>query len=100
MEYEKHAKLVTAIKESGDSVSLLVVDPATDDFFQSCDVTPGEAHLAGPLPTPKPAKKGEELVFCGRSVAVRAAGVAAQVEIQVKVCVCARCQVGVAFSNG
>ena len=56
MEFEKHAKLVTAIKESGDSVELLVVDDITDKFFQSCEVTPSQKHLTGPLPTPKPPK--------------------------------------------
>ncbi|XP_039255581.1 Na(+)/H(+) exchange regulatory cofactor NHE-RF1-like [Styela clava] len=62
MEFDKHAKLVTAVKESGDSVNLLVVDEETDDFFKSCEVTVTEKHLTGPLPTPKPPKEVEPKV--------------------------------------
>lgn len=62
MEYEKHALLVTSVKESGDTVSLLVVDEEADKFFKSCDVTPSSKHLTGPLPTPKPPKEEEKSV--------------------------------------
>ncbi|KAL0964878.1 hypothetical protein UPYG_G00330310 [Umbra pygmaea] len=48
----QHADVVAAIKAGGDGTSLLVVDPETDDFFNSCNVTPTEAHLTGPLPEP------------------------------------------------
>lgn len=60
MEFEKHAKLVTAIKESGNSVTLLVVDAETDEFFKRCEVTPTASHVTGPLPTPNPQKKGKD----------------------------------------
>ncbi|XP_019899608.2 Na(+)/H(+) exchange regulatory cofactor NHE-RF1a isoform X2 [Esox lucius] len=48
----QHGEVVAAIKAGGDETSLLVVDPETDAFFNSCNVTPTEAHLTGPLPEP------------------------------------------------
>lgn len=47
-----HSEVVTAIKAGGDETSLLVVDPETADFFESCNVSPTEEHLTGPLPEP------------------------------------------------
>nr|XP_002129232.1 Na(+)/H(+) exchange regulatory cofactor NHE-RF1 [Ciona intestinalis] len=52
MEYERHASLVAAIKESGTDVELLVVDDQTDRFFKLCDVTPSSVHVEGALPQP------------------------------------------------
>uniref|UniRef100_H2ZQ66 PDZ domain-containing protein n=1 Tax=Ciona savignyi TaxID=51511 RepID=H2ZQ66_CIOSA len=52
MEYDRHANLVLAIKESGDSVELLVVDELADNFFKSCQVTPTAQHVTGQLPEP------------------------------------------------
>lgn len=66
MEFDKHAKLVTAVKESGNSVTLLVVDEETDNFFKSCEVTVTEKHLTGPLPTPKPPKEEEPELDLGQ----------------------------------
>ena len=53
MEYDKHQEVVAAIKNSGQEVDLLVVDPDCDLFFKSCKVTPTSEHLAGPLPIPQ-----------------------------------------------
>ena len=51
LEYEKHNALVTAIKTSGDKVSMLVVDEETDKLFKALNVTVTVEHLTGPLPT-------------------------------------------------
>ncbi|KAJ8013456.1 hypothetical protein DPEC_G00029980 [Dallia pectoralis] len=48
----QHAEVVTAIKVGGDETVLLVVDPKADAFFNSCNVTPTESHITGPLPEP------------------------------------------------
>ncbi|XP_061081037.1 Na(+)/H(+) exchange regulatory cofactor NHE-RF1-like [Conger conger] len=45
-----HSEVVLAIRAGGDRVSLLVVDPETDAFFQSCRISPAEEHLTGSLP--------------------------------------------------
>ncbi|XP_035253901.1 Na(+)/H(+) exchange regulatory cofactor NHE-RF1-like isoform X1 [Anguilla anguilla] len=47
---KQHSEVVSAIKAGGDRVSLLVVDPETDAFFQSCGISPTEEHLTGALP--------------------------------------------------
>ncbi|XP_035253902.1 Na(+)/H(+) exchange regulatory cofactor NHE-RF1-like isoform X2 [Anguilla anguilla] len=46
---KQHSEVVSAIKAGGDRVSLLVVDPETDAFFQSCGISPTEEHLTGVL---------------------------------------------------
>jgi len=51
MENERHSKVVLSIKESGDSVELLVVDPSTDNYYMACHVTPSSEHLTGEVPT-------------------------------------------------
>jgi len=51
MEFEKHGKVVEAIKASGDKVELLVVGEKADAHFKSCKVVPTSAHVTGPLPT-------------------------------------------------
>ncbi|KAG7459589.1 hypothetical protein MATL_G00212190 [Megalops atlanticus] len=50
VEGKQHSEVVSAIREEGNTTSLLVVDPDTDAFFQRCRVQPTEAHLTGPLP--------------------------------------------------
>lgn len=50
MESERHSRVVQAIKDSGDSVELLVVDAATDNYYLACGVSPSSEHLTGPVP--------------------------------------------------
>ncbi|CAL1615193.1 unnamed protein product [Knipowitschia caucasica] len=50
---KQHSDVVSAIKASGDEVSMLVVDPETELFFSQCGVLPSEEHLTGPLPEPR-----------------------------------------------
>lgn len=52
MEYERHADLVKAIKESGNSVKMLVVGEKADEYFKSCSVVATVAHVTGSLPKP------------------------------------------------
>ncbi|XP_057716802.1 Na(+)/H(+) exchange regulatory cofactor NHE-RF1 [Corythoichthys intestinalis] len=52
VEGKTHSEVVATIKAGGDEARLLVVDPATDDFFKRCRVVPTSDHLTGPLPEP------------------------------------------------
>lgn len=53
----QHSDVVGAIKAGGDELRLLVVDPDTEAFFNSCQVLPTEEHLTGPLPEPAASKE-------------------------------------------
>ncbi|KAG7253351.1 hypothetical protein CRUP_038159 [Coryphaenoides rupestris] len=46
----QHAEVVAVIKAGGEETTMLVVDPEAESFFASCNVTPTEEHLTGPLP--------------------------------------------------
>ncbi|TSK14846.1 Na(+)/H(+) exchange regulatory cofactor NHE-RF1 [Bagarius yarrelli] len=43
----QHSEVVAAIKAGGDELHLLVMDPDTEAFFNSCQVLPTEEHLTG-----------------------------------------------------
>ncbi|XP_073684237.1 Na(+)/H(+) exchange regulatory cofactor NHE-RF1-like [Garra rufa] len=58
----QHSEVVAAIKAGGDETKLLVVDPETDAFFNSCGVIPSEKHLTGPLPEPDSSHDAEDHV--------------------------------------
>uniref|UniRef100_W5KWP0 Na(+)/H(+) exchange regulatory cofactor NHE-RF n=1 Tax=Astyanax mexicanus TaxID=7994 RepID=W5KWP0_ASTMX len=53
----QHSDVVGAIKTGGDELRLLVVDPDTEAYFNSCQVLPTEEHLTGPLPEPAASKE-------------------------------------------
>jgi len=48
-----HEKTIRKIKDSGDDVTFLLVDPPTDIHFLKCGVTPSSVHLDGELPQVK-----------------------------------------------
>ncbi|KAM5228323.1 Na(+)/H(+) exchange regulatory cofactor NHE-RF2 isoform 6-T6 [Ctenodactylus gundi] len=48
----RHGEVVARIKAQEDEARLLVVDPETDEHFKRLRVTPTEAHVDGPLPSP------------------------------------------------
>ncbi|KAM4624145.1 Na(+)/H(+) exchange regulatory cofactor NHE-RF1a [Polymixia lowei] len=68
----QHSEVVAAIKAGGDETSLLVVDPEADAFFNSCNVTPTEEHLTGPLPDPVSNRASEEEGEVNGKVAIEA----------------------------
>lgn len=52
IEAGKHSDLVAAIKQSGNEVHLLVVDPRADEYFNSLNVTPTGKHVDNPPTEP------------------------------------------------
>uniref|UniRef100_A0A3B1IN95 Na(+)/H(+) exchange regulatory cofactor NHE-RF n=1 Tax=Astyanax mexicanus TaxID=7994 RepID=A0A3B1IN95_ASTMX len=49
----QHSDVVGAIKTGGDELRLLVVDPDTEAYFNSCQVLPTEEHLTAQEAKPK-----------------------------------------------
>ncbi|XP_015687217.1 Na(+)/H(+) exchange regulatory cofactor NHE-RF2 [Protobothrops mucrosquamatus] len=48
----KHSEVVAHIKSKENEARLLIVDPATDEYFKKLAVTPAEEHIRGGVPQP------------------------------------------------
>lgn len=64
----KHSEVVAHIKSKENEARLLIVDPATDEYFKKLGVTPAEEHIRGEGFHQEPASGKEQFLLVRKAV--------------------------------